>query len=503
MSIFQSIKRALGFDPEEDELSAEEFETVDYSGNRSGESDSPKIRIPEACVSTESISELKAEDAPESLFTEVLAIFNESLPPFIKDSIDREAQKKLIYDTLSESVRKYIEQLNASAKKNTAIQWAKDKNAMTEQIKEISAKLERAKESEQEAKKNQLSADRQKRAMTERLHDLETQVANLQAEHEQYELENKSLINKLRAASIHEEDNVSLREQVETLSEQVRKGQSPVLSPEEIAEIETLRAKAAELESLKEENARLLTDIETAKATIDMSKQMVNNQINLVAETKEQLKAKTEEAESLTAELSDAKKANETSEAEIASLKAELEEANTKVAEIYEIEKHIVRFEDIKKRKEAKINELQQEKEALAEELRVRESEILALKKSIERNLFDQAKNEREMRAEIAELRSLLPEKPAPTPDDMFMPEFKPKKQETAVAAQESEPAPKKKKQVKISAIDDSLDSTDWLVSTPPENLPASTTENEEPFGYVSPVKKNPPKNDAQMLLFD
>jgi hypothetical protein len=61
-----------------------------------------------------------------------------------------------------------------------------------------------------------------------------------------------------------------------------------------------------------------------------------------------------------------------------------------------------------------------------------------------------------------------------------------------------------KKDLPRISAIDESMDSTEWLVSTPPEgvNMKVSTVSDAE-FGYQAPPRKpQPPVNDAQMVLF-
>ena len=57
-------------------------------------------------------------------------------------------------------------------------------------------------EDSSEAKKQQLSAERQKRALTDKVRELEKQLADISAENEQYILENKSLVNKLRVTQV-------------------------------------------------------------------------------------------------------------------------------------------------------------------------------------------------------------------------------------------------------------------------------------------------------------
>ncbi|MDE5922864.1 MAG: hypothetical protein K2G79_05155, partial [Muribaculum sp.] len=61
-----------------------------------------------------------------------------------------------------------------------------------------------------------------------------------------------------------------------------------------------------------------------------------------------------------------------------------------------------------------------------------------------------------------------------------------------------------KKTMPRISAIDESMDSTEWLVATPPAGVAVKVAPPSDPaFGYQEPPRKpQPPENDAQMLLF-
>lgn len=492
----------MGFGSDSDEYNEEEgIDATVYPRNemngRTAVKDNPETGKNES----EEDSDLTGQISPDTIFVEVLEVFNNALPSFIKDSIDPETQRKLLYDSLSDSVKEYIRQVQTASDRQVSHRWQNERARLNKEIDDLRAKVERAENGEQESKKSQLSAERQKRAMNERLHDLESQIATLQAEQEQFDLENKSLVNKLRAAAIHEEDNVSLREQVASLSEQVRKGQSPALSQDEIDEIETLRAKAAEVDKLREENKILLNDIAVAKSKIEMSDQMYNGQLNINSASKEEIRSKTEMIEKLGCEIEETKTALDTANSRIAALEEELTEANAKVNEIHEIEKQVLRFNDIKLRKEARIEELQKEKEALAEDLRIAENEIAVLKKTVERNLLEQSRSEKKLRDEIQTLKERDSNHGMISEGNPYMPEYNPEKQKTEPKAYPV-PARKKSNPVKISAIDDSLDNTDWLVSTPPEKEISEQKNTSDDFGYVSPVKKNPPENDAQMLLF-
>ncbi len=63
---------------------------------------------------------------------------------------------------------------------------------------------------------------------------------------------------------------------------------------------------------------------------------------------------------------------------------------------------------------------------------------------------------------------------------------------------------PRKPSTAKISAIDETLDETEWLIATPPEGVvsKAVSIASDPDFGYQEPPRKQPPVNDAQMSLF-
>ena len=76
------------------------------------------------------------------------------------------------------------------------------------------AQLEQQRSSLREA---QLSADRRRRALSDRVNDLESKLATAEAEREQFELENKSLLNKLKVADVQPALVEDLTKEVERL----------------------------------------------------------------------------------------------------------------------------------------------------------------------------------------------------------------------------------------------------------------------------------------------
>lgn len=63
----------------------------------------------------------------------------------------------------------------------------------------------RAEERGEDTRQQHLSAERQKRALTERVRDLEKQLSDITAEREQFELENKTLVNRVRLLPFRKE----------------------------------------------------------------------------------------------------------------------------------------------------------------------------------------------------------------------------------------------------------------------------------------------------------
>ncbi|MDE6081599.1 MAG: hypothetical protein K2F70_04970, partial [Muribaculaceae bacterium] len=113
MSFFNSIKRMFGFgeDDIEEEIGIDATVTPRSAMvNDVTEDESTEQAVDETPVDL-------PEETPvniDGIFEHVLKVFNETLPPFLKESVDAEAQRKFLYDTLDESVKKHLEEVRAS-----------------------------------------------------------------------------------------------------------------------------------------------------------------------------------------------------------------------------------------------------------------------------------------------------------------------------------------------------------------------------------------------------
>lgn len=449
MALFKNIKRAFGFSVEVDDLDLEESSDDYSSKNKSDnstvitESQSQKDEVTEK-------EEAQVEKIRNAIFDGVVELFNKSMPDFIKSSIDEEAQKNYIFNSLDASVKNYIENIASDARRRCETKWNNERARTQNEMASMKAQLKELEESKNEWKRQQLSVERQKRALSDRLHDLENQVASLEAEKEQYDLENKSLINKLKVSGVKEDDVENLRQEVERLQKKLAAARENSPSSEGIeTNNEELEQKDAEIKRLKER----LSALESMAQGID-STEKINELEKQVAE--------------LTTELGAAKE-------ELSQARSELEIAS-------EIQTEIEKFETLKKKKDERITELQAENISKSETIESLNKEISSLKRTIEDNLYKQAEAETILRNEIEQL-----------------------KQNNRRQEKDDLPQTKRKqRKVKISAIDESIADTDWLVSTPPKGTSTrSITEAADTeFGWKSPAKKVTPENDAQMSLF-
>lgn len=283
MSFWNGMKRAFGFSPEEEEEEGEYDPTLPtYAVTKSSDNESeehheeqkqpkvskissdgsaasalhtqrqapapritPPVHKPAAAQETATPNAKPAvrnvpekpvadSDLPADLFDAVIKLFNEQQPEFVKTCLSTDAQRKFIIDSLSHSLKSRIavgkSDLDSLRKENRRLQ---------------------------------LSVDRQKRALLDRINDLEAQVARHNDEKEKIYTKKKLPVDteqldkaNSRVAELEEElkNQISLRKQLETKIQM-----SDVL-------INDLRNQGAaarqELEKVQEEQSSVMSHIQ-------------------------------------------------------------------------------------------------------------------------------------------------------------------------------------------------------------------------------------------------
>lgn len=380
------------------------------------------------------------ESFPLNIFDSLLEVFNEAQPDFIRKCLDMDAQRRYLYNCVDASFRDYILRIKDSARNEACRERDNEHRRMTEEIDSLRVQVKDSGKTTDDLKAMRASADRQKRTFNERIRDLERQLAAAMAEKEQYDFEVKSLMNKLKVQQVQQSD---------------------------VQELDELRTRLA-----------------------DANKQITAmNAASAMRETSEAA-----------------------SRREIESLRARVKELKTQLDDAREEEGAAV------------IKESASESDILLLKRRLAEAE--ATMKASEQRLVDAESKARNLQARLDEAEKALKETSATDTEektvssDIFcfgMPAVEHRDEESPekipaadVVSQPEEQAPKKRRgrpkktMPRISAIDESMDSTEWLVATPPAGTSVKVAPLSDPaFGYQEPPRKpQPPENDAQMLLF-
>lgn len=550
---------------------------------------------------------------PAGIFRTVVEIFNSSLPDFLGSTVDTARQEQYLYDALEKGMKGYLDSLQIQARNQYMEQRRNDMLKMETELHQLRETLRQREDEASDSKKLQLSAERQKRALTERVHDLEKQIASLEAEAEQYNLENKSLVNKLRLASLQEKnmetvradeaernaemetlrsENNRLKDTVEQLTLKDTLSQTMVndlqaraseaqktLSDKEQAFAETSAEYSRRLQEADSELASMRLDLESATQRAAVAEQATAR----ATATTEDLRIKLEEY------LADRQEA----QTRAASLQIQLDKSREKLSVIAEIQQQLEKLEEASLKSDAIIRRHKDELMEKDELLKIKDSDLRdknmtlaqkdalikrledqtdTLRRQLEDAAYERSQSESALRSEISRLKNLSPAT-APVPaaencastgttaaaapdsvknttekvtvagaidyllDDLpIIEKPAPKNAAAAVAATEelqpdvNEPAspdvkvkpsrqrrkprntvpeppagtPEDTVEEPESIIED-LDTTDWLVATPPpkKRAPrrAEPADNDD-FGYHEPPRANHPDNPAQMSLF-
>ncbi len=612
MSFVKTLKKALGFS--DSEMEEEELEGIDARVTplrsrgenaaaisreeqlTTSQSDHDEAEIgsdnePSDAVSNGDGSSVSGDAVtPDAIFESVVRIFNEALPDFLHSTVDEKSQREYLYRALDSSMKSYLDSLSERAGRDCSQRFENERRSMQMEMEELRRKVQKEETDSSESKKLQLSAERQKRALNERLHEFEKQLATLQAENEQYVLENKSLMNKLRVSALTSgngdtSSDGQTAERMEELAHGLEAAQEELAVQKELtakaqqeakenlmaldmnrrklaSSMEEWQAESAEkdeqLASSRAQADRLALEVEKLRAALEQAKvkdefggAMINELQSKAAEARDEAADARQQLESLQAEVASLRAGNARLEAERASLSERLDEANESLRVVEEMHLQLDKLEEARKHNESVQRCQKDEILALTEQLKRQElekaeySEAMAakensirnleeqtdsLRKTIENNLYEHARSESVLRAEIDRLKSLAgrtPEKAQTYPSDAGTLSFAeepsmsdgetlevllPASKEEGRNGASADPAEGKRKggkrgrkpKVRISAIDDTIEDTDWLVATPPagKKAQAARQDNSNEFGYKEPDRKITPDHPAQMSLW-
>ncbi len=451
MSFFDKLKQAMGFDgqcDDDDEKILNESSPKRHIESMS--SDTRQTSKPQAASDTVD-ADMKV--TADLIFVPVLELFNDQLPSFVRDSVDPATQRKLIYERLDDGIKTHLQTLAAEAHKCASQRFEAEQERLKNEINDLREAEKRAEENGQESNQQRLSAERQKRALAERVRDLEKQVAAFDAEREQYELENKSLVNRLRLLQVSENNADADDDTAATILQLTDRNKELTEENEALAQ---------QNKSLTEANEALTVRCDELKDKNKISDAMIN-----------ELNAKTSDALHRLADNENAVQRLEEADQRIKQLSAQCDNLQKRYAEaetaaeqgrmavqaISEIQQELLKLETAKNKREARISELIDENADKDEQIDL-------------------------LRAEIRRLNTVIEEMPAQVAEGN---------------------GPYVASRTVIDIADDTIADTDWSLAPNKSSHSGRKRhhDSDDDFGYQEPKRrKSYPDDPAQMSLF-
>ena len=256
MSFIKSIRRSLGINFDSDE---EEKPTENIMHEEPARATKPET------ADDHGISECRPpcpadDNLPADMLTAVVELFNSTQPEFVSRCIDTDAQKQFLLERINADVAERIRQAIRRAHEMGLKEWEETRRKLIEEVEDLRQQKQQLEQRREESKGERLSNQRQKRAMTERINDLESKVNTLEAEKEQLLLENRSMVNRMRVAGVGGEGAVDPNATTHLVDELEK-------LREENAGIEDLRlqldAVKQQLATVTEDKQRLAEDLKS------------------------------------------------------------------------------------------------------------------------------------------------------------------------------------------------------------------------------------------------
>lgn len=254
MSFIKSIRRSLGinFDSDEEEELPENIMPQEPGATVTAQPT-------EAQYIAGCRPECPADDTlPADILTAVVDLFNSTQPEFVSRCLDTDAQKQYLLERISADVAERIRLAVKRAHDMGLEEWGNTRRDLMEEVENLRQQKQLLEQRREESKGERLSNQRQKRAMAERIHDLESKVNTLEAEKEQLLLENRSMVNRLRVAGVGGEGVVDPNATAHLLDEleKLRKENAAINDLQQ-----QLNAATEQLTAVTEEKNRLADDI--------------------------------------------------------------------------------------------------------------------------------------------------------------------------------------------------------------------------------------------------
>lgn len=388
MSFISALKRVFGFGADEslydrDDNIAEDDDVQVHNGNDSRDSDIV-ADMPDVPVAS---AEMKAK-----IFEDVVAVFNQALPDFLSKSVDPAAQQRILVESIDKSVDSYLDSLMIQANNYAEAKLRSTLEASKRDAEHLRTEMQQLEQQRTSIREQQLSSDRRRRAMADRVTDLESQVQRLEAEREQFELENKSLLNKLKVADIQPGVVDEMSKEIEELKAQLAQNVPAEVVPESV--VKEYEDKIAELNRKADERqAELTRNIEDLRQQAELTQAMYNDMQKDYAEEKEAHQA----------------------------AEAELEKARTLLGEVDAMQQQFAQVEELIQKRDERIEKLKASNKRLRYELAAVKEQLAAAEGP---NLFGYAESSERADLRAEKMKDTVATEIAAIEDDFECPDW-------------------------------------------------------------------------------
>ncbi len=502
MSFIKGLKRAFGFSTDGDELD-NDIEYYDGAA-RTGLGKQDNAREP--WVSAAEQAQPQASDdgnqaepqnqAEDALLTSIVEIINGNLSPVVLGCLDIDAEKAALKQDLGPQVEKIIGRIQTEAGSAASAEWREQLSATKEELKREQEKTTEAINASNELRTKLQAAELQHKTQTAKLSEIEARNAQVEAELEQYSLENKGLVNKTKVLAVLEQQKDELEKDVARLSALLNEQRAQAVQKDNrIAQLEKQLQDGNGIEDevrkeFEEEVARVEVFKEKKNAEISALKQQLeefNQRETLVnEEARAKLKLAEEKHNELNAEIEKLRK--ELKDSAAARQKHDINVGN----HIDDLKKQLAtaaqRNEDFLAQVNSLTNANEQQMSVAREAAQERDNLKEELRKTM--NLLTKTQNELD---KANKLLSETQNKLSENNDKLRLTEQNLDKANQRLAVQAATtPAPAVEAEEKQVEID--LDDLDWLEPVPPRKP--------EPEPEPEPEPKQPLADERQISLF-
>ena len=133
---------------------------------------------------SEPLSNLLTACTPNPLLDKITQLINSSIPEFLRQCIDEEMEKRLIYSHLQEPLTDYIHQITQQVKTDIQQKAKTEIDRLSARADSLSARLHEAEQSKEDIQRQQLSSERQRRTLADKVQEMENRMDKLEKEKE-------------------------------------------------------------------------------------------------------------------------------------------------------------------------------------------------------------------------------------------------------------------------------------------------------------------------------